>query len=52
MVSKTELMSEAEWRAIGVQMSPGWIHYMIHRPGMLLFLKITESKKDYLHLRK
>nr|ABM55598.1 cyclin-dependent kinase subunit-like protein [Maconellicoccus hirsutus] len=39
LVSKTELMSEAEWRAIGVQMSPGWIHYMIHRPEphILLF---------------
>lgn len=32
-VPKTHLMSEAEWRAIGIQMSPGWIHYMIHRPG-------------------
>ncbi|XP_065209381.1 cyclin-dependent kinases regulatory subunit 1 [Planococcus citri] len=39
LVSKTELMSEAEWRAIGVQMSPGWVHYMIHRPEphILLF---------------
>ena len=31
-VPKTHLMSETEWRNIGVQQSPGWIHYMIHEP--------------------
>ena len=33
------LMSEAEWRAIGVQQSRGWVHYMWHRPEphILLF---------------
>ena len=34
LVPTTHLMSEAEWRSIGVQQSPGWIHYMIHKPGM------------------
>ena len=33
LVPTTHLMSEAEWRSIGVQQSPGWIHYMIHKPG-------------------
>ena len=33
LVPKTRLMSEEEWRSIGVQMSTGWIHYMIHKPG-------------------
>ncbi len=33
-VPEDRLMSEAEWRAIGVQQSRGWEHYMIHRPGM------------------
>ena len=36
LVSKVphdRLMSETEWRNIGVQQSRGWIHYMIHRPG-------------------
>ena len=33
LVPKTHLMSEAEWRSIGVQQSQGWIHYMIHEPG-------------------
>jgi cyclin-dependent kinase regulatory subunit CKS1 len=33
------LLSESEWRALGVQQSPGWIHYMIHKPEphVLLF---------------
>lgn len=33
------LMSETEWRGIGVQQSHGWVHYMIHRPEphVLLF---------------
>lgn len=39
LVPKTHLMSEAEWRALGVQQSHGWIHYMIHEPEphILLF---------------
>lgn len=26
------LMSEAEWRGIGIVQSPGWEHYMVHKP--------------------
>ena len=26
------LLSEAEWRDLGVRQSPGWVHYMIHNP--------------------
>lgn len=39
LVPKTHLMSESEWRAIGVQQSRGWVHYMIHQPEphILLF---------------
>jgi hypothetical protein len=33
LVPKTHLMSEAEWRSIGVQQSQGWVHYMTHQPG-------------------
>ena len=29
---KGRLMSEAEWRQLGVQQSRGWVHYAIHRP--------------------
>ena len=33
------LMTEDEWRGLGVQQSPGWIHYMKHdpEPHILLF---------------
>ena len=31
-VPKGRLMSETEWRALGVQQSRGWVHYAIHRP--------------------
>ncbi|XP_029046642.1 cyclin-dependent kinases regulatory subunit-like isoform X2 [Osmia bicornis bicornis] len=38
-VPKTHLMSETEWRNLGVQQSPGWVHYMMHvpEPHVLLF---------------
>jgi cyclin-dependent kinase regulatory subunit CKS1 len=29
---KDRLLSETEWRGIGVQQSRGWVHYAIHRP--------------------
>eukprot|EP00850_Spirogloea_muscicola_P015870 SM000125S26075 [mRNA] locus=s125:146567:148651:- [translate_table: standard] len=36
---KGKLLSEPEWRALGVQQSRGWEHYAIHRPEphILLF---------------
>lgn len=34
-VPKTHLMSETEWRNLGVQQSQGWVHYMIHQPGIV-----------------
>ncbi|KAF5275227.1 hypothetical protein FQR65_LT04261 [Abscondita terminalis] len=39
LVPKTHLMSEQEWRSIGVQQSKGWVHYMTHtpEPHILLF---------------
>jgi hypothetical protein len=33
LVPEDRLMTETEWRNIGVQQSRGWVHYMIHRPG-------------------
>ncbi|PAA56415.1 hypothetical protein BOX15_Mlig010260g1 [Macrostomum lignano] len=26
------LMSEAEWRSLGIQQSLGWVNYMVHHP--------------------
>lgn len=37
LVPKNHLMSEEEWRGIGVQQSQGWQHYMFHEPGMCFF---------------
>lgn len=37
LVPKSHLMSEDEWREIGVQQSEGWVHYMTHKPGKLLY---------------
>ena len=36
LVPKERLMSEAEWRKLGVQQSRGWVHYMMHRPGTII----------------
>lgn len=33
-VPKNHLMSETEWRNLGVQQSPKWVHYMMHSPGI------------------
>jgi cyclin-dependent kinase regulatory subunit CKS1 len=38
-IPKGRLLSESEWRGLGVQQSRGWVHYEIHRPEphILLF---------------
>ena len=38
-VPRNKLLTEAEWRQLGVQQSQGWIHYMVHgpEPHILLF---------------
>uniref|UniRef100_A0A3B4FLI6 Cyclin-dependent kinases regulatory subunit n=1 Tax=Pundamilia nyererei TaxID=303518 RepID=A0A3B4FLI6_9CICH len=45
-IPKSHLMSEDEWRQLGVQQSQGWIHYMIHEPGNLhsLTLKFCNNQ--------
>ncbi|XP_075049027.1 cyclin-dependent kinases regulatory subunit 1, partial [Mixophyes fleayi] len=47
MVPKTHLMSETEWRNLGVQQSQGWVHYMIHEPEphILLFRRPLPDEK-------
>ncbi|KAJ3359020.1 hypothetical protein GGF32_009712 [Allomyces javanicus] len=44
-VPADRLMEEDEWRALGVQQSLGWEHYLIHKPEphVLLFRR----EKDY-----
>lgn len=33
------LLTEEEWRGIGITQSPGWVHYEVHapEPHVLLF---------------
>ncbi|XP_034247184.1 cyclin-dependent kinases regulatory subunit 2 [Thrips palmi] len=45
-ISTTHLMSEEEWRRIGVQQSRGWIHYMIHNPEPHVLLFKRPLPKD------
>ena len=48
LVPKTHLMSEQEWRNLGVQQSLGWVHYMLHGPEQHILLfrrKLTKSTK-------
>ena len=37
-MDKKRLLSEMEWRAIGVQQSRGWAHYEIHTPEPFILL--------------
>ncbi|XP_031566473.1 cyclin-dependent kinases regulatory subunit-like [Actinia tenebrosa] len=38
-VPRDRLLTEEEWRGMGIQQSQGWQHYMIHKPEphILLF---------------
>ncbi|KAI3657257.1 hypothetical protein MP638_005268 [Amoeboaphelidium occidentale] len=35
---KNRLLSEDEWRSIGITQSPGWVHYELHMPEPHIFL--------------
>ena len=39
LVPRNHLMTETEWRNLGVQQSVGWVHYCMHapEPHVLLF---------------
>jgi len=46
---KHKLMSETEWRNLGVQQSQGWVHYMMHEPEphILLFRRpLTQDQQN------
>lgn len=48
-VPQGRLMSEDDWRGLGVTQSPGWVHYMIHlpEPHILLFRRDREYQAKY-----
>ena len=35
-VPKGRLLTEHEWRHLGVQQSLGWVHFMIHEPVKII----------------
>ncbi|TRY71185.1 hypothetical protein TCAL_17322 [Tigriopus californicus] len=41
LVPRNHLMTETEWRNLGVQQSVGWVHFMMHapEPHILMFRK-------------
>jgi cyclin-dependent kinase regulatory subunit CKS1 len=45
-LAKKTLLTETEWRNLGIVQSHGWEHYMVHEPEphVLLF----KREKDYL----
>ncbi|XP_053615347.1 cyclin-dependent kinases regulatory subunit-like [Plodia interpunctella] len=47
LVPKSHLMTETEWRNLGVQQSPGWLHFMVHNPEphVLLFRRPRTDKQ-------
>ncbi|PWA20749.1 hypothetical protein CCH79_00007205 [Gambusia affinis] len=44
LVPSSHLMTEEEWRGLGVQQSQGWIHYMIHKPENPTTSGVTNSE--------
>ena len=48
---KARLLSEQEWRGIGVQQSRGWGHYAIHRWANLRLLKWEKDVQSVVFLR-
>ena len=44
-IPRDRLMSEAEWRKLGVAQSPGWVHYAYHKPEphILLFRRAMDA---------
>ena len=35
---RNHLLKEAEWRGMGISMSYGWVHYLIHNPEPFILL--------------
>ena len=35
---KSRLLTEAEWRSLGIQQSRGWVHYEVHKPEPYILL--------------
>jgi len=51
-VPKNRLMTESEWRGIGIQQSRGWKHYMVHSPERHVILFRRPKPVDNKQLNK
>lgn len=49
-IPKGRLLTENEWRHLGVQQSLGWVHFMIHEPGKYLRFLFDQSRISSLPL--
>ncbi|XP_014357869.2 cyclin-dependent kinases regulatory subunit [Papilio machaon] len=51
LVPKSHLMTETEWRNLGVQQSPGWLHFMVHNPEphVLLFRRPKSNVQNVMN---
>jgi cyclin-dependent kinase regulatory subunit CKS1 len=50
ILPRTRLLTESEWRNLGVQQSPDWVHYMIHLPGNIrdiITLNVTLNLNEF-----
>ncbi|XP_049885750.1 cyclin-dependent kinases regulatory subunit-like [Pectinophora gossypiella] len=47
LVPKSHLMTETEWRNLGVQQSPDWLHFMVHRPEPHVLLFRRRREQDF-----
>jgi len=54
IVPRHKLMTENEWRGIGVQQSVGWVHYMLHEPEphILLFRRPLSATDGNMVIQK
>eukprot|EP01115_Flamella_aegyptia_P006920 TRINITY_DN286_c3_g3_i1.p1 TRINITY_DN286_c3_g3~~TRINITY_DN286_c3_g3_i1.p1 ORF type:complete len:82 (+),score=4.07 TRINITY_DN286_c3_g3_i1:61-306(+) len=43
---KNRLMTEQEWRGLGVRQSKGWVHYSIHEPEPHVLLFRRKKKNE------
>lgn len=49
LMPRNRLLTEQEWRALGVQQSKGWEHYLIFKPepNVLIFRRpLPETEKN------
>lgn len=47
LVQEKGLLSEIEWRELGINMSRGWMHYTVYvlEPTILLFRRLKNSRE-------